>query len=152
MGTNHRQDLTDVGSPSFDRRRIGLLAMALLVSWASMLFHNLSELPITLTDLANMGPLAFDVVLLVACWWRPRSRVLWAVILAWGLLNMVVGGIVTVLPLPILPFVPEQTVEHYAVHLVYTIGQLPLVLVATMVLYREQGTRANGGRDGRADD
>jgi hypothetical protein len=56
--------------------------------------------------------------------------VAWAVVLTWALLNMMVGGVVTVLPLPVLPFVPEQTVDHYAVHVVYAIGQLPLVLVA----------------------
>src|SRR6187551_3102500 len=95
-----------------------------------------------------------------SCWSRacgPRSRVLWAVILAWGLINMVVGGIVTVLPLPVLPFVPEQTVEHYVVHAVYAIGQLPLVLVAAGALrglrYQKRGIAADGGgQDVRAHD
>jgi hypothetical protein len=34
---------------------------------------------------------------------------------------------VTVLPLP---FLPEQSVSHYAAHVVYTLGQVPLVLVS----------------------
>ena len=76
-----------------------------------MVFHNQWELPLTPLDLENMGPLAVDIALLVVCWRRPRSRVVWTVILAWGLLNMVVGGLLTVLPLPVLPFAPEQTVE-----------------------------------------
>jgi len=99
-----------------------------------MVFHNQLELPLTLLAVENMGPLVFDIALFVACWWRPRSKVVWSAILAWALLNMVVGGLVTVLPLPVLPFVPEQTVGHYAVHAVYTIGQLPLVLIAARAL------------------
>ncbi len=40
--------------------------------------------------------------------------------MGWGVLNLVIGGIVSVLPLPILPFVPEQSVTHYGAHVVYT--------------------------------
>lgn len=121
--------------PAVGRRSVVLLTLALAVSWASMLFHN-QELPLTVFAVENTGPLAFDVALLVACWWRPSSRVVWTVTLIWGLLNMVVGGIVTVLPLPFLPFVPPQTIEHYAVHAVYTLGQVPLVLLAAGSLWR----------------
>lgn len=156
MWTNHRQaSTTGVTSPTADRRRVGLLALALAVSWASMVFHNQWELPITPLDLANTGPLAVDIALLVACWRWPRSHVVWTVVLAWGLLNMVVGGLVTVLPLPVLPFGPEQTVDHYAVHVVYAIGQLPLVLVAGGALrqlrHRKYWIGADGGQDGRVD-
>ena len=34
------------------------------------------------------------------------------------------------LPLSFLPFVPEQSMSHYGAHVVYTLGQVPLVLVA----------------------
>ena len=155
MWTDHRQASTDVNAPTTDRRRVGLLALALAVSWASMLFHNQWELPLTPLDLENTGPLAVDIALLLACWWRPWSRLVWTAILAWGLINMVVGGLLTVLPLPVLPFVPEQTVDHYAVHVVYAIGQLPLVLVAGGALRRRrrqtQRISAEGDQDGRAD-
>jgi len=155
MWTDHRQASTDVTAPTADRRRVGLLALALAVSWASMLFHNQWELPLTPLDLENTGPLAVDIALFVACWRRPSSRLLWIVILVWGLLNMVVGGLLTVLPLPVLPFVPEQTVDHYAVHVVYAIGQLPLVLVAGGALRRlhrqTQRISAEGDQDDRAD-
>jgi hypothetical protein len=153
MRTNHRQ-APPTGAPlqNTDGRRIGLLTLALAVSWASMLFHNQWELPLTPLDLENTGPLAVDIALLIACWWRPGSRVLWTLILAWGVLNLVVGGLLTVLPLPVLPFAPEQTVSHYAVHLVYAIGQLPLVLVAGRALHqlRRENRRieTNGGQHG----
>ena len=154
MTVNHRPASTGAIAPTPHRRRTGLLAVALAVSWASMVFHN-QELPLTLLDLENTGPLAVDIALLIACWLRPSSLVVWTAILVWGLLNMVIGGIVTVLPLPVLPFVPPQTVEHYAVHLVYAVGQLPLVLVAGKALRQlrrqKQETRAEGGHDGRAD-
>jgi hypothetical protein len=43
----------------------------------------------------------------------------------------VAGGIVTALPLPFLPFAPEQSVAHYAVHVVYALSQVPLVVVSS---------------------
>lgn len=132
-----------------------MLTLALAASWASMVFHNQWELPLTPLDFENTGPLAVDIALLVVCWAWPWSRGAWTLILAWGLLNMVVGGLVTVLPLPVLPFAPEQTVDHYLVHLVYAGGQLPLVLVAVGALRQlrtqKQWNSVDGGRDDRAD-
>lgn len=122
--------------PPRDRRRIRMLALALAVSWAAMLFHNQWELPLTPLDLENTGPLLVDIALFLACVRWPSSRLAWGAVLTWGLLNMVVGGILTVLPLPVLPFIPEQTIDHYAVHAVYALGQLPLVLVASAALRR----------------
>ena len=158
MWITQRQDSkTDAAAPTGGGRMLGLLALALAVSWGSMLFHNQSELPLTPLDLENTGPLAVDIVLFVACWRWPWSRVVWMSILVWALINLVIGGIVTVLPLPVLPFVPEQTVEHYAVHAVYAIGQLPLVLVAAGALrglrHQKRGIGADGGgQDVRAHD
>jgi hypothetical protein len=50
------------------------------------------------------------------------------------MLNLVIGGIVTVLSLPFLPFVPEQSVTHYGAHVVYTLGQVPLVVLSYRAL------------------
>ena len=38
------------------------------------------------------------------------------------------------LPLPILPFSPEQSLTHYAAHVVYAVGQVPLVVVSYRAL------------------
>ena len=86
------------------------------------------ELPLSPLDLENAGPMRSR-----RSWRLPlpsaRSKVVAAAALGWGVLNLVIGGIVTVLPLPILPFAPEQSVTHYAAHVVYTLGQVPLVLL-----------------------
>ena len=114
----------------------GLMAIALAVSWVAMLAHNLYELPLTPWDVENSGPLVVDVLLLVAYWRRPASRAVPLVILGWAALNLVIGGVVSVLPLAVLPFVPEQSLSHYAAHVLYAAGQVPLILVAVAALRR----------------
>lgn len=110
------------------------MASALAVSALSMLAHNLYELPLSPVDLENSGPIAFAAILAVAYAFRPQSRAIAAAALGWGVLNLVIGGIVSVLPLSILPFVPEQSITHYGAHVVYTLGQVPLVLVSYRAL------------------
>lgn len=42
------------------------------------------------------------------------------------------GAILSVLPIPILPFSPEQSWDHYASHILFALAQLPAVyLLAT---------------------
>jgi hypothetical protein len=106
------------------------MAAALAISWVSMLGHNLYELPLGPLDLENSGPLLVAVGLGLAYSVRPDSLLVAALALAWGVLNLVVGGVLSVLPLPVLPFVPEQSLEHYAAHVLYTLGQVPLVIVS----------------------
>ena len=105
------------------------MAAAIALSAGSMLAHNLYELPLSPIDLENSGPIVFAAILGMAYAVRPGSRAVAAAILGWGVLNLVIGGIVSVLPLPILPFVPEQSVTHYTAHVVYTLGQIPLVVL-----------------------
>ena len=110
------------------------MAAALTVSAGSMLAHNLYELPLSPLDAENSGPIAFAAALGVAYALRPDSRALAAAALGWGVLNLVIGGVVSVLPLSILPFVPEQSVSHDGAHVVYTLGQVPLVVLAYRAL------------------
>ena len=44
-----------------------------------------------------------------------------------ALVHLVIGSVVTVLPLGVLPFTPAQTSEHYISHLLYGLLQLPLL-------------------------
>jgi hypothetical protein len=121
------------------------MAAALALSAMSMLAHNLYELPLSPIDLENAGPIAFSVILGVAYALRPDSRVVAAAALAWGLLNLVIGGIVSVLPLSILPFVPEQSATHYGAHVIYAVGQLPLVILAYRALRASSTTDEPAG-------
>ena len=110
-----------------------------------MFVHNLYELPIGVLAIENSGPLVVAVLLLVAYLVAPTSMVVLGLIAAWAALNLMVGGILTVLPLPFLPFQPEQSLSHYLVHVVYSLGQLPLMAVAA------GGIHAVRTGDGRID-
>ena len=110
------------------------MAIAFAVSWVAMLAHNLFELPVTPLDIENSGPLLVDLALLAAYWRLPTSRGVQVAILSWAVLNLIVGGVVTVLPLPVLPFVPEQSLSHYLSHLIYSAGQVPLLILSVAAL------------------
>ena len=110
------------------------MAAALGLSAGSMLAHNLYELPLSPVDLENSGPILFAALLGLAYAAWPDSSAVAAAALGWGVLNLAIGGVVSVLPLPILPFVPEQSVTHYAAHVVYAVGQVPLVLLSYRAL------------------
>jgi hypothetical protein len=93
-----------------------------------MFVHNLAELP-------GQGFLSPESVipllataLLVAGWFTPARYSVTMALLFWGLLHFLGGGVLSVLPLPFLPFAPEQTPSHYLLHGVYALAQLPLVL------------------------
>ena len=98
------------------------MTVALAISWGSMLGHNLYELPLGPLDPENSGPLLVAAGLGAAYAARPGSFLVALVAFAWGVLNLVVGGVLSVLPLSFLPFVPEQSMSHYGVHVVYALG------------------------------
>lgn len=114
----------DVKHPS-----IPAVVAALAISWASMLVHNLFELPISPLDAPNTGPLLVVVALGIGYRLRLRSAIVGLLMFVWAVLNLIGGGIITVLPVPFLPFVPEQSLGHYLAHVVYSVGQLPLIAV-----------------------
>jgi len=102
---------------------IGTVALA----WLGMYVHNVADLPnLTLSSSENLLP-GLVWLLLLALWWAMPSRS-WPPILmlVWGILNLV-GGVATVLPLPVLSFKPEQSLRHYTFHLLYALAQLPLL-------------------------
>ncbi len=99
-----------------------------------MLAHDLYELPLSPVHLENSGPLAVAAGLTIAYAAWPTSRLVALAIVAWAALNLVVGGVLTVLPLPGLPFAPELSVTHYVAHLVYGLGQVPLLVVGRRAL------------------
>lgn len=106
-----------------------LLVAAVAVAWLGLLAHNQLSLRLAPLSAENLGPLLVYAALAA---WYVRSRgggTARAALAGWTLLNLGVGGVLTVLPLPILPFVPEQTVAHYVAHVVYSVAQLPLLAI-----------------------
>jgi hypothetical protein len=59
--------------------------------------------------------------------------------------QMLIGGGLSVLPLPILPFSPEQSYAHHLSHAAYAAAQLPLVVAC---LQRIEGTGQEVSFDG----
>lgn len=101
------------------------MVSALAVSAFGGWYHNIREFPDMGLTAPEMVSTLAPAVALVA-WWliRPGLAAWWAT-LAWISLNLVVGAVLSVLPLPVLPFAPEQTSEHYLSHLLYGITQIP---------------------------
>lgn len=89
-------------------------------------------------SIETLGSAAFLAACLLL--WRLRTRLGGALLLAWGrrrsrrgwwaLLNLLGGAVLSVLPLPFLPFVPEQSLRHYSFHLPYGLTQVPLIVAA----------------------
>jgi hypothetical protein len=119
--------------------RIALTIGAIVLAWAGFLVHNLADLPRqTLLSPESLLPTLVTAMLL-ALWLVPATRTAaaWA-LLAWSALNLIGGGILSVLPVGLLPFEPEQSWKHYAFHLLYTLTQVPLVWICIAWLLRSR--------------
>lgn len=122
------------------RRIVGALA----VSGLGHVIHNLQEFPVTvLFAWETLFPLGVTVLLAVS-WYRGPRRLTYATMAGWAAIVIVFGG-GSVLPFGFLPFVPEQSVAHYAAHVVYAVTQLPLLWVGL------HGFRSNESDDERTD-
>ena len=75
-----------------------------------------------------------QLLLLAVAVRRPRAAAGW--LLASALLQLAGGAVLSVLPLPFLPYAPEQTPAHYAMHALYGVAQLPLLHAAWRTLRR----------------
>lgn len=98
-----------------------------LIGWTGMFVHNLAELPgQSLLSPESLVPLIVTVALIAGWFTRNRNGVTVG-LLCWGLLHLLGGGVLSVLPLPFLPFAPEQSASHYLFHAIYALAQLPLI-------------------------
>jgi hypothetical protein len=110
--------------------RLVLTIGATVLAWAGFLVHNLADVPgQTPLSPESLLPTLVTVTLL-ALWLLPATRTAasWA-LLAWSALHLIGGGILSVLPVGLFPFEPEQSWRHYGFHLVYTVTQVPLVWI-----------------------
>lgn len=114
---------------------IAVIAFASVIAAAGMIAHNVFEFgPGFIADPQTLIPVAIFGVLALLAMARPHSIVVLVALLGWALLNLVVGGVLSVLPLGIFPFTPEQSLEHYGIHVVYAVAQIPLVVVAVLAV------------------
>ena len=125
-----------------DRSR-GLVAALLALSWLGLFVHNSIELPaLNVLSPENSLPALVAVVLFAGWWLLPIRRLAATLLLVWGLLHLVGGAIVTVIPFSFLPFVPDQDFIHYFAHFLYGLAQLPLIGVMIQQIRRLPRTGA----------
>jgi hypothetical protein len=114
------------------------------LSWLGFFIHNVSELPArVLIGAETLAPTAIYLMLLGAWWWFGPRVATW-LLLGWGWLQAVGGGLLSVLPIPLLPFQPEQTLRHYVMHALYAAVQVPLLITLTRLLRRSPTHTAAG--------
>ena len=114
------------------------LVPRLALAWLGIWVHELHRVPASF-GLTPEGSLPFLGVPLLG--WLALARLgqrrpLLVFLLCYGLIGLA-SAVVTVLPLRWLPFFPEQTVRHYAVHLAWAVLQLPLLVMAWRSLRRD---------------
>lgn len=102
---------------------------AAVISWLGLLVHNVADLPgQTLLSPETLWPSLVTAALLTG-YATGLVRVAGFGLFGWALLNLL-GGSLSVLPLSVLPFEPEQSVRHYSFHLLYAATQIPILVVA----------------------
>ena len=116
------------------------IAAAIAVSWLGEVAHNAISLPLaTLLGPETIAPGAVSLALGLAYARRPGSRTVLAGLIGWGSLNFAGGAILSVLPLGIFGFVPDQTVQHYLAHTLYGAAQIPLIWLSWRALRTRDG-------------
>jgi hypothetical protein len=109
------------------------MAAAVGLSALGMAYHTVREFGYAglLSPATGMIPVVGLQIFLFLVWWlAPGSRlVAGRALLVTGMFQLVGGAIISVLPLPFLPFQPEQSVSHYLSHLFLGLAQIPLIVV-----------------------
>lgn len=110
------------------------MLVTVAVAWLGLYAHNVADLP-RLTLLSPENSLTALVWSgLLALWWlRPGRSTIW--LLSGHAWVQMIGGALSVLPLPFLPFAPEQTLYHYGFHVLYAVAQLPVLLAMRASLW-----------------
>lgn len=125
--------------PSKVRKSRPLIVAATIISLFGLLFHNWWDLPhLTPLSLENSGPTLVFIILFGLWWHWPKSLITMVMLLLWGVIHLIGGGILSVIPFDFLPFYPEQSLSHYFGHLVYSVTQLPLIVLMIQELLRKK--------------
>lgn len=121
------------------------IVVAAAVAWLGLWGHELYRVPSALgLTLDGSLPLLAVAVALLLWWLRAANQraATWA-LLIYALINGI-GGFLSVLPVRFLPFVPEQTVGHYLVHVSYALCQAPLIGVTVAALLSRRPLPTDG--------
>lgn len=112
------------------RARIDPLTTAALVtlSWLGMIIHNRAEFPgMPFARPEYVFPTLVSVGLYLLWYLRREERIWSGCLLGWAGIHLVIGAWLSVMPLPIWPFVPEGSLGHYLSHVIYGAVQIPLI-------------------------
>ena len=132
----------------------GTFIVLSLLSWTGMFIHNRFELPaMSLLRPEYLVPTSISMILSIGWLFQVEYQRLWTVLLIiWTGIHFLIGAWLSVLPLSIWPFDPEQSPRHYLAHVVYGVAQLPLLwgLVTEIFpsLTPEDGIANEIGQDG----
>ena len=122
------------------KQNSALVAALTFLSWLGSYVHTTLELQLPVWRPENSFPALVGLLLFLGWWKGPGRRRVWNwLLLAWtagG--HLFLGALLSVLPLPIWPFVPEQTFAHYLSHIIYAVAQLPLIWVLARQLKGEK--------------
>jgi len=109
------------------------MGASVALSILGMAFHTVREfgLPGLVSPATGMLPVASIQLMFFAGWLlSPGARSALELALAGSAIFHLLGGaVISVLPLPFLPFQPEQSLPHYLSHLVLGLTQLPLLVI-----------------------
>ena len=107
------------------------VAALVFLSWLGAYIHTTIELELPVWRWENSFPGLMGLVLFLGWWRQPNWRRLWTwLLLGWTFgAHLLMGAILSVLPIPLWPFYPEQSIGHYASHVLYGVAQLPLIWV-----------------------
>ena len=92
-------------------------------------YHNIEEFPTMPLWAPEMLMTIVPGLILLGWWWLRPGAGLIGVTAVWVLLGLIVGAFLSVLPVPVWPFAPEQTADHYRSHLIYAVTQAPALVV-----------------------
>lgn len=107
-----------------------------VISCVGLWVHEVYRVPQLLGFTPDGSVFMFVIAGALAYWWhRTHSAAAAAALFAYAAISLV-GGALSALPLGWLPFKPDQTLSHYAVHVVYAVAQLPLMSVALNAMLR----------------
>jgi hypothetical protein len=111
--------------------RASLVAALTFLSWLGAYVHTTLELQLPVWRPENSFPALVGLVLFLGWWKQPGRRRLWSwILLVWTAgAHLFIGAILSVLPLSLWPFDPEQSLGHYFSHVIYGVTQLPLIWV-----------------------